>query len=159
VFDDLYWQHLAFEKGGVALLKKINANAGGNLLPKNVIDAWTLIEDGEKQKDKDKGKGMIKKGNLELLLHEQSIIVQKYAFDSFGAKAFGVIGNPRADSPIPGGRPFPRNKMIASSKHRLEWMPTVMDDFAWFKNSANGKKQIVEDLQEWIADANKLRKK
>src|SRR6185436_10671800 len=43
VFEDIYWQHLAYERAGIAELERI-ARAGA--LGGRVMQAWRQIEDG-----------------------------------------------------------------------------------------------------------------
>lgn len=108
VFNDLYWQHLAYESGGIRLLEHINFISKGSDLSDQVLQAWKLISEGEKSNPPDVGK--IREGNLKLLLHEQEHVVQKFAFDNVQAQVynryFDRYGKSPLPSPVPAGRPF-----------------------------------------------------
>ena len=124
VFQDMYWQHLAYQDGGIELLKAIAAKGQ---LDNRLLKAWTLISDGEAAGDGQK----IQDGNLQLLLYEQEVVVQKYAFGDPPAAFAGYFMNywSTTPSPVPGGKPFGGKKNIADLQDRLAWMPTVMQDF------------------------------
>jgi RHS repeat-associated protein len=137
VYKDLYWQHLAYEKGGIELLKKIKGIDGASLA------AWTKIAKGEAERNP----GLIAAGNLDLLNHEQTKIVQKHAFDA-GGKPATIVAAMQSSlgvrSPIPGGKGFPNNLNIAVPNDRLTWMPQVMDDFnAYIKNTPKADVEYI----------------
>src|SRR5215213_11681239 len=48
VFEDIYWQHLAYERAGIAELERIE-RAGG--LDRRVLHAWRQIEAGRRTSD------------------------------------------------------------------------------------------------------------
>ena len=132
VFNDLYWQHLAYLKGGFPLLEKIYKKEGLDKTDSTALEGWRLISIGK-----------IQEGNLKLLLHEQEKIVQQYAFSGKLAMVIGEAESRKGvRSPIPGGTPFPKEKNIAVLKDRLEWMPTVMSDFQRFKTNT-GREELI----------------
>lgn len=75
VFDDLYWQHLAFQAGGIALMRKFRAK--GAIDPIH-LQGWELIADGIANNDHEK----VLKGNAEYLFRfEQEKILQPTSFE------------------------------------------------------------------------------
>lgn len=96
IFDDLAWQHLAFEAGGTAALE---ATA---VVPDHMLAAWRDIESGDQR--------AIAAANKALLHHEQLTVIgddyDRFRESSVLADAFTFVLSVTAESPIPGGRPF-----------------------------------------------------
>ncbi len=145
VYNDMCWQHLAYERGGYALLKAIGDKGE---LDEAALEAWELISKGDARKggvtDKD-----IQAGNLKLLRREQRVVVQKHAFDGVSAHIYATYFGPKVTSPIPGGHAFAGTN-IADIQQRLDWMPVVMEDFTRHATSDGGKKRLERTFDEWI---------
>lgn len=98
IFDDLAWQHFAYEQGGLAAMEALRER--GELEPVHLL-AWREIDGG--------GDG-IAQGNRRLLEHEQRWIIgddyDRIRDHSPVAWAMTVGMSVVADSPVPGGRPF-----------------------------------------------------
>lgn len=75
VFEDIYWQHMAYELAGLAELERIHA-AGE--LNDTAITAWRLIDAGRRAGDE----SLIWQGNLQLLYFEQREVLQPTVYDS-----------------------------------------------------------------------------
>ncbi|HEU5101065.1 MAG TPA: hypothetical protein VFU22_18700 [Roseiflexaceae bacterium] len=74
VFEDIYWQHLAYERTGIAELERI-AQAGG--LDPRVLRAWRQIETGRRSGNQ----ALIWEGNRGLLHYEQQQVLQPAVYD------------------------------------------------------------------------------
>jgi len=74
VFEDIYWQHLAYERAGIAELERIY-RAGG--LDQRVMQAWRQIEAGQRAGDP----ALIWAGNRGLLYYEQQQVLQPAVYD------------------------------------------------------------------------------
>jgi hypothetical protein len=74
VFEDIYWQHLAYERAGMAELERI-AQAGR--LDPRVLRAWRRIEAGRRAGDQ----AQIWEGNRGLLHYEQQQVLQPAVYD------------------------------------------------------------------------------
>jgi hypothetical protein len=75
VFEDIYWQHMAYELAGLAELERIYA-AGD--LAQSAIEGWRLIEHGRRTGDE----SLIWQGNLQLLYFEQREVLQPAVYES-----------------------------------------------------------------------------
>ena len=99
IFDDLAWQHLAYQQGGLAAMEALHRQRA---LDDVQIRAWRDIGSGDRQR--------VEQGNLELLRYEQDQVIGD-DYDDIRDRspvtwALTVGMSHIADSPIPGGRPF-----------------------------------------------------
>ena len=74
VFEDIYWQHLAYERAGIAELERI-ARVGG--LDPRVLHSWRQIEQGRHNRNQ----ALIWEGNRGLLHYEQQQVLQPAVYD------------------------------------------------------------------------------
>jgi hypothetical protein len=74
VFEDIYWQHLAYERAGIAELERI-ARAGA--LDARVLHSWRQIEQGRRTGNQ----ALIWAGNRGLLHYEQQQVLQPAVYD------------------------------------------------------------------------------
>ena len=122
LFQDIYWQHMAFEHGGMKELQE--AAKAGDVDPVQ-LKAWQEIAEGKKALDEAKKGGdaaaikaaqdQVWQGNGDLLAYEQQTFLQKLVYDSSpeAREAFqkmtnltGMIPGVGMPSPIPGGDSF-----------------------------------------------------
>ena len=99
IFDDLAWQHVAFEQGGLPAMEALFASGR---IDEVHVGAWRDIATGDYQR--------VRRGNRDLLHHEQERIIGD-DYDEIRthspvtwAMTMGMSGV--AHSPVPGGRPF-----------------------------------------------------
>ncbi|HEV2070776.1 MAG TPA: hypothetical protein VGR26_13365 [Acidimicrobiales bacterium] len=99
IFDDLAWQHVAYQEGGIDALLALNAE---RVLKDEHLRAWRHIDSGDT--------GGVQWGNLRLLRYEQDqIIGDDYDAIRNHSEATWLLTlgmSVVAESPIPGGRPF-----------------------------------------------------
>jgi hypothetical protein len=93
VFEDIYWQHLAYERVGIGELERIY-RAGK--LDRQVLQAWRQIEAGRRADDQD----LVWEGNRGLLFYEQKEVLQPAVYDGDAALWKALSG--WILSPIPG---------------------------------------------------------
>jgi hypothetical protein len=93
VFNDIYWQHLAYEQAGIAEIERIY-RAGG--LTPFVYEAWQQIDAGRRANDQE----LIWEGNRGLLYYEQKVTLQPAVYD--GREALWKALSGWIASPIPG---------------------------------------------------------
>jgi hypothetical protein len=116
VFEDLLWQHLAFQERGIGEMERLYC---ANAISQEVLDAWQKINEGD-----------VWQGNLELLYHEQKEILQPLLYDNHKKMWWTVdswmgivakMGNMLV-SPVPGhSESFPGNN-IANFQERWKWI-------------------------------------
>ena len=93
VYTDIYWQHLAYEEGGI---RQLEASARAGRIGPVILAAWRQIDAGRRAGDD----GLIWAGNAALLRHEQEGVLQTVVYDEnprLWRHASGWI-----PSPIPG---------------------------------------------------------
>lgn len=130
VFDDLFWQHLAFQNGGIAEIEKIYCAGGIEI---EIYRAWLKIAQDDAIN--------IYEGNKDLLYHEQRNILQEILYTPHPV-AWSNIQNEtdKVMSPVPG-----RNDTLVAGKridvfnHRWEWLEnTILPDWRIYeRNEAN----------------------
>jgi hypothetical protein len=99
IFDDLAWQHIAYQQGGLAAMEALHG--GGDLRQAHIL-AWRDIDTGDPAR--------IEAGNARLLRHEQERIIgtdyDRIRDHSPITWALTMGMSVIAESPVPGGRPF-----------------------------------------------------
>jgi len=100
VYGDIYWQHLAYKRCGIAELEKAYADGKIN---KDVLIAWKQIDLGRQTGDQE----LVWGGNEKLLRHEQRSVLQEGVYDKDRTLWRNASGFPASlyreiDSPIPG---------------------------------------------------------
>lgn len=93
VFEDIYWQHMAYDRGGLAELEPIYR--AGKLAPL-VWESWRQIDAGRRTNDQ----ALIWEGNRGLLYYEQKEVLQPAVYD--GSEATWKALSGWIASPIPG---------------------------------------------------------
>jgi hypothetical protein len=121
VFTDIYWQHMAYDQGGLAELEQI-ARAGE--LDQRALHGWRLIDAGRRLGDQD----LVWAGNTVLLQYEQKEVLQPQVYDHNPALWREVSG--WIPSPIPGHREifgdFARGGNIGVFCERWSWIEGQM---------------------------------
>jgi hypothetical protein len=144
VYADIYWQHLAYEQGGIQEMRNLKARGE---LQVTQLNAWELIEQGK-----------VWDGNRQLLFYEQSVTLQKGVYDQH-AKAFKSMSW-LADympwmlsSPIPGHdiaftESVPGGN-LGSFNDRWKWIDTSMLP-AWKKLTQENPASVREYMEEFL---------
>ena len=125
VYDDLYWQHLAYLKRGLPELHKLCQQGD---LAGDLCEAWQKINNGKVYKNSE----LVWKGNLELLYYEQHHTLQRGVYDPnrpLWNKISGFSLFP-ISSPIPGD-PVMFNKFVVGGDlgafdDRWKWISKSM---------------------------------
>jgi len=151
LFQDIYWQHMAFEHGGMKELQDAAKTGDVNAVQ---LAAWQEIADGKKALDEAKKGGdpaaikaaqdRVWQGNGDLLAYEQKTFLQNLVYDSSpeAREAFkgmtditGMIPGIGMPSPIPGGDSFQeyRDKQgrtgsadVGNVDQRWDWISNSM---------------------------------
>jgi len=117
VFTDIYWQHIAYEQGGLAELEAIG-QAGD--LNQRALQGWRTIDAGRRVGNQD----LVWQGNTVLLQFEQQEVLQPQVYDRNQALWAEVSG--WIPSPIPGHREifgdFARGGNIGVFHERWRWI-------------------------------------
>ncbi|MFO7171274.1 MAG: DUF2515 family protein [Chloroflexota bacterium] len=92
VFADIYWQHLAYERAGLAEIEAIAASEG---LVEQLLDGWRQIDAGRRGGDPE----LVWRGNTLLLEYEQRQVLQPGVYDTDPALWQRIAG--WIPSPIP----------------------------------------------------------
>jgi hypothetical protein len=93
VFEDIYWQHLAYERAGLAELERIYS---AGLLDGRVMHSWRQVDAGRRAGDQ----ALIWEGNRGLLHYEQQQVLQPAVYD--GKRELWKALSGWILSPIPG---------------------------------------------------------
>jgi hypothetical protein len=153
VFDDIYWQFLAYVDGGIDQMRKLNDTKDGKgkpMLSDDDLKAWELIAEGEKKKDPNK----IWDGNLKLFFKEQHDILQPLVFDKVSAQFAGKFFKNLA-APLFTGAPKFNGDNLADFDQRFKWISDLLWP-QWRKfNEANsdwkvGNNPIKNAMQRFI---------
>lgn len=112
IFDDLAWQHVAYQHGGIAAIDALPATD----MPDKTKASWHDIDSGDPAR--------IKQGNADLLYREQHDTIQQnydrirdHSWMTHGlTTAMSVVG----ESPVDGGKPFREVEMTRIIWHHPE---------------------------------------
>lgn len=74
IYEDIYWQHLAYQNGGINELTRICKQGD---LPEELLAAWEQIDLGKKTNNLD----LIWQGNTALLAYEQREVIQPILYE------------------------------------------------------------------------------
>jgi hypothetical protein len=74
VFTDIYWQHLAYERAGLAEIEAVAADEG---LDPQVLEGWRQIDQGRQEGNAE----LVWQGNTALLEYEQRQVLQPGVYD------------------------------------------------------------------------------
>lgn len=145
VFDDLFWQHLAFDEKGISEIEKLYCQ---NALSKSEYLAWKRIAEGGEWQ-----------GNKKLLYHEQKDVLQPILYSNhpiswWGADTWGGIlinwGNV-LKSPVPGdSQTFDSGltKSIGNFEDRWHWIENhILPKWEEFEENKANKGALMKALQ------------
>ena len=150
VYADLYWQHLAYQGGGIKELEKAY-NAGE--LGRVPFEAWQKIDRGRRENNQ----SLIWEGNKALLEYEQKTVLQQGVYDQNRKLWREMSSAPvswfqEIESPIPGdGISFNDYKGggdIGSFDDRWRWISESMLP-AWQRLDAN-RAESTRQVQQFV---------
>jgi hypothetical protein len=147
VFDDIFWQHLAFNERGIAEIERLYCSKAIN---KESYNAWRKIAEGN-----------VWEGNSDLLYYEQKNILQPALYagnnretfwwwiDSWIAKA--VKGNVLV-SPVPGHNGVFPGDNISNFDERWKWIKEdIMPAWEKFESNPENNARLREALRKVCA--------
>jgi hypothetical protein len=151
IYEDFYWQFLAYQAGGIGL---INSFAGS--LEKIHLDAWRLIDKGDA--------ASVMKGTLLFVKREQEDILQPALF-YYLRKTLGVLSlfgparayvlaqiNSMGKSSLFKGTTFnavaPINADITNIRERMQWIEKfALPEFAgWLEKNGTTFSKVLENV-------------
>jgi hypothetical protein len=148
VFDDIFWQHLAFNERGIAEIERLYCSKAIN---EESYNAWRKIAEGN-----------VWEGNSDLLYYEQKNILQPALYagnnretfwwwiDSWIAKA--VKGNVLV-SPVPGHNGVFPGDNISNFDERWKWIKEdIMPAWEKFESNPENNARLREALHKVCAD-------
>ena len=142
VFEDMYWQHMAYQDGGIQALEQMAAN---RTIEREQINAWRVLDQGVQAGDQE----MVWAGNQALLRYEQERILQpmyernREMWADLSGNGYGDLNVIRHlpylrdwigdgldfPSAINGGLSFQdymQNGDIGNFDHRMDWIENSM---------------------------------
>lgn len=144
VFNDIYWQHMAYENGGLAEIRR--AYRAGQL-PHTVYRAWQLIDEGRATG----AAALVWAGNRDLLYYEQRVILQPAVYD--GNERLWRLMSGWVLSPIPGHletiEDFEPGANMAVFGDRWRWIEGRMLP-RWKALDAEQPERVAGQLQGWL---------
>jgi hypothetical protein len=157
IFDDMYWQHLAFQNGGLEELEK--AAAAGQVTPEQ-LESWRQLKAADEKRDVDPeaAEAEVWAANKALLFHEQDAVLQDGVYDHHrqlfqdvsSAWAVDLVG---FDSPIPGDESDFEDDVeggdIGNLDDRWRWIDEKMLP-AWQDRDANHRAETVADMEQMV---------
>ncbi len=145
IYEDLYWQHLAYREGGIEELEAIYREGD---LPVGILTAWQQIDTGAKTDNQE----LIWAGNTSLLMHEQKYIIQPVLYaGKLNLALWKLISLVHSlsglllTSPVPGGALDFRDAVpggnLANFADRWQWcIETILP--VWRKLQTNDPAQV-----------------
>jgi hypothetical protein len=171
VYDDLMWQHMAMQEGGIDAMRKA-AKAGE--IPAEQMAGWEKIAAGKSAMDEAKASGdekaisaaneQVWAGNNALLQYEQQVFLQKLVYDeSPEARALFDKISPGMISPVPGGTsfinhndanggPIGSDADIGDKDQRWDWINKTMAP-EYRDREENNHGQMLKDMRKFSANA------
>jgi hypothetical protein len=150
VFKDIYWQHMAYEQGGLAELERV-FRAGQ--LDRRALRGWRQIDAGRRTQNAD----LVWQGNTTLLYFEQKEVLQPQVYDINPALWKEIAG--WVPSPIPGHRQsfeeFVRGGNIAHFADRWGWIEGSMLPH-WRKLADTQSAKVKRTLQSLMLGGSPL---
>lgn len=149
VYDDLYWQHLAYKEAGLAELERIQSSGS---LPAELLEGWRKLDKGRKDNNPD----AIWEGNAILLRYEQEKVLQPVVYEGNNDlwRKVGVL------SPVFGHRIEFKNYVpggdFASFADRWKWISESML-LAWRNLETTDPTTVEVKLKELTGDPLKNR--
>ncbi|MEZ4883557.1 MAG: hypothetical protein R3E32_02380 [Chitinophagales bacterium] len=142
VYEDLFWQHLAFQENGIAEIEKLYC---AGQISKEAYYGWAKIEQGD-----------VWEGNKDLLFYEQSQILQPIMYSPYSSIWWTLDsdlitffkGN-LLTSPVPGdNQEFPGDN-IANFEERWKWIEThILPEWKKFEENPNNQSVLMKSLKE-----------
>lgn len=155
IFEDVYWQHLAFQQGGMKALE--NAFADGELSPtqmeswRKIAEAQELRKSGDPEAAR-KAEELIWQGNTGLLEHEQNEVAQNECYDQNRDTFKWMSANAPLANPIPGGASFQQalgpDADIGDRATRWSWIEGSMIP-AWRARDTDHRDEVLEDMKRF----------
>jgi hypothetical protein len=171
VYDDLMWQHMAMQEGGIEMMR---AAAEAGEIPKEQMAGWETIAAGRTALDEARASGdeeaiaaaneTVWAGNNALLQYEQQVFLQNLVYDDSPAarELFDRI-SPGMVSPIPGGTSFVNHRDargqdigggadVGDADQRWEW---IRDSMApeYRNREENEHDSMMRDMRRFSANA------
>jgi hypothetical protein len=119
VYYDIYWQHLAYQAGGLPLMQRLAANGE---LPAEVLPAWEAMARGDAGGDVE----AYWDATQQIAYFEQHSILQPRVFAGPLAWTAGLFFSGQVTSPVPGGRSFTKfmgsGSNVSNFDQRWEWI-------------------------------------
>lgn len=144
VFNDIYWQHMAYETGGLAEIRRV-FRAGH--LNRFVYRAWQLIDEGQRHANS----ALVWAGNRDLLYYEQRQILQPVVYD--GNEQLWRLMSGWVLSPIPGHietiDDFAPGTNMAIFPERWRWIEQSMLP-RWQALDAQQGAKVAGQFQKWL---------
>lgn len=148
IFDDLAWQHIAYEEGGIDAMEALHER--GHIDDVH-LGAWRDITAG--------GRELVERGNRDLLHHEQERIIGDDYDEIRGHSPLSwmmTMGmSAVAHSPVPGGRPFREvvpYEVVVDTPDRFPLVPdwVVPDRIPWTEVDVPGGGGVHIDAPDEI---------
>jgi hypothetical protein len=150
LFQDIYWQHMAFQEGGIEELQR--AAEAGEVDPQQLA-AWSVIAQGQEALSEARASGdeeaeraaqdLVWQGNGDLLRYEQQVFLQDLVYDS-GPEARDTFKRMTAitdmvpglgmPSPIPGGESFQSHRQESGASGKAD-VGNIDQRWDWISNS------------------------
>lgn len=177
LFQDIYWQHLAFQHGGVDELRRAAKESPGSVDPRQIA-AWAEMDDGQRMLREAQASGdqaaiqaaqdRIWQGNGDLLQFEQREFLRKHVYESApdARDAVGFLSGPwnvlGVNSPIPGGESFHdyRDRTgrtgtadVGDTDQRWDWISNSMLP-SFRDRETNHHGDMMQDMRRMVANRN-----
>lgn len=144
VFNDIYWQHMAYENGGMAEIRRVYRAGQLNRFP---YHAWQQIDEGRRSAKP----ALVWAGNRDLLYYEQRTILQPAVYE--GNEHLWKLMSGWVLSPIPGHletiEDFAPGANMAIFAERWRWIEQSMLP-RWQALDAQQSDLVSDQLQKWM---------
>ncbi len=171
VYDDLMWQHMAMQEGGIDMMR---ASAEAGEIPPEQLAGWETIAQGRAALDAARASGseeaiaaannQVWAGNNQLLQYEQQVFLQNLVYDDSPAarELFSRI-TPGMISPLPGGTSFINHNDanggptgstadIGDRDQRWDWIENSMAP-EYRNREENQHGSMLRDMRRFSANA------
>lgn len=149
VFDDLFWQHLAFQNGGISEIGKIYCAGGISI---EVYRAWLKIAQDDPIN--------VYEGNKDLLYHEQKNILQQILYTPHPTAWSNIqypplgLAETRVVSPVPGkDDKMPEGTKIDVFNDRWAWLEnTILPDWRIYERNSDNVDELKSIHEGYCPD-------
>jgi hypothetical protein len=177
LFQDIYWQHLAFQHGGVDELRRAAKEDPSSIDPRQIA-AWAQMDEGQKALHMAQASGdqaaikaaqdRIWAGNGNLLEFEQKEFLRRHVYEAApdARDAVGFLSGPwnmlGVNSPIPGGEEFHdyRDRTgatgqadVGDTEQRWDWISNSMLP-SFRDRETNHNPEMMQDMRRMVANRN-----